>query len=52
METTVVKQKGCPYCSSDSVQIYHHGKCPQVKSIEYHQDGTIKKIEFNEIRGG
>ncbi len=39
---------GCPYCSSNSIQVYHSGKCPKVKSIEYHPDGTIKKVEFVE----
>ena len=49
METTNTLQKnGCPYCSSDTVQVYHHGKCPKVKSIEYHENGSVKKVEFND----
>ena len=45
---TLDTRGSCPYCSSDSVQVYHQGKCPKVKSIEYHPNGTIKKVEFNE----
>ena len=47
-ETPVVIKDGCPYCSSDSVQVYHQGKCPKVKFIEYYENGTVKKVEFNE----
>jgi len=36
----------CPYCSNGCQQIYHGGRCPQVKSIEYHENGTVKKVEF------
>lgn len=32
---------GCPWCEG-----YHSGPCPQVKVIEYHPNGTIKKIEY------
>ena len=46
METTVTMGDGCPYCSSESCQVYHQGKCPKVKSIEYHEDGTVKRVEF------
>lgn len=47
METTgVVQSGGCPYCSSESVQVYHGGTCPRVKAIEYYPDGTIRKVEF------
>jgi hypothetical protein len=38
----------CPYCSNESFKVYHPGKCPKVKSIEYHENGTIKKVEFFE----
>lgn len=48
METTAVLSYGCPHCSSSSVQVYHSGKCPKVKAIEYHKDGTVKRVEFNE----
>jgi hypothetical protein len=46
--TTLALAGACPYCSSNSVQVYHTGKCPKVKSIEYYPDGSIKKVEFNE----
>ena len=48
METTAIRRDtGCPYCSTESVQIYHAGKCPKVKVIEYYENGAVKKIEFN-----
>lgn len=31
----------CQWCGC-----IHSGKCPQVKAIEYHENGTIKRIEF------
>ena len=32
----------CPHCGS-----YHQAeRCPQVKAIEYHLDGSIKRVEF------
>ena len=47
METTATMQGGgCPYCSSEGCQVYHVGICPKVKSIEYYENGTIKKVEF------
>ena len=48
MDTTAIAPGGCPYCSNDSVQVYHGGKCPKVKAIEYYENGTVKKVEFNE----
>jgi hypothetical protein len=39
----------CPYCSQYPYSfVVHSGKCPKVKSIEYHNNGTIKKVEFND----
>lgn len=38
----------CPYCSGCNVMIYHAGTCPKIKTIEYHKDGTIKRVEFFE----
>lgn len=43
-----VGDKACHYCSTDTCKIYHGGRCPQVKTIEYYPDGTIKKVEFFE----
>lgn len=31
----------CVYCGN-----IHQLKCPLIKSIEYNQDGTTKKVEF------
>lgn len=31
----------CPHCGN-----FHQTKCPMVKAYEYHQDGTIKRVEF------
>lgn len=31
----------CRWCGA-----YHDEKCPIVKAIEYHQDGTVKRVEF------
>jgi hypothetical protein len=39
-------EQPCQYCSNGCQQIYHGGKCPKVKSIEYHENGTVKKVEF------
>jgi len=44
--STAIGANGCPYCSSESCQVYHQGKCPKVKSIEYHEDGTVKRVDF------
>lgn len=41
-------QSPCGWCSGNGRTVYHQGQCPRVKSIEYHQDGTIKKVEFKE----
>jgi hypothetical protein len=31
----------CRFCGG-----YHSGTCPRVKAIEYHQDGSVKRVEF------
>lgn len=31
----------CSYCN-----VVHQTKCPLVKSIEYYEDGIVKKVEF------
>jgi hypothetical protein len=31
----------CPHCAN-----YHAGRCPEVRAIEYHQDGSIKRVEY------
>ncbi len=36
----------CKWCSVDSYKIWHGGKCPKVKAIEYHPNGAVKRVEF------
>ena len=31
----------CPYCTN-----HHEGICPMVKAIDYHPNGSIKRVEF------
>lgn len=33
----------CGHCGS-----YHTGACPRVRAIEYHPNGTVKRIEYHE----
>ena len=39
-------QPPCPHCSGNNTFVFHQGKCPEVKAIEYHPNGQIKKIEY------
>lgn len=32
----------CPHCGS-----IHTTTCPRVSAIEYHPDGTLKRVEFH-----
>lgn len=32
----------CHHCG-----LTHKTTCPRIKAIEYHQDGTVKRIEFH-----
>lgn len=41
MQTSNAAPK-CQYCGG----FPHQGICPTVKAIEYHPDGTIKRVEF------
>lgn len=34
----------CPYCG-----VYHATMCHRVKSIEYHQNGTVKRVELHPL---
>lgn len=37
----------CPYCSPHGGAVLHPTKvCPKVKAIEYHPDGSTKRVEF------
>ena len=48
METTAQQSKEwCPYCSHPNSNVYHLGKCPYIKAIEYYENGTVKRVEFN-----
>jgi len=38
----------CAYCSNGLSQVFHTGSCPEVKSVEYYPDGTIKRVYFKE----
>ena len=40
--------KYCEYCSTSNAIVYHDGKCPKVKKIHYHENGTVKLVEFFE----
>lgn len=43
----------CVFCSDRYNRIYHYGPCPntnQIKSVEFHSDGTIKRIEYKDNR--
>ena len=48
--TSVAIQGGCPWCSNPSLGSYviHGGACPLVAEIEYHHDGTVKRVRFRE----
>jgi hypothetical protein len=41
----------CVHCSNPEAGffVYHTGPCPYIKSVEYHENGTIKKIEYHDI---
>ncbi len=32
----------CPHCGMG-----HSGTCPRIRAIEYHPNGTVKRIEFH-----
>ena len=31
----------CRWCGN-----YHGARCPEVRAIEYHEDGSMKRVEF------
>jgi hypothetical protein len=37
----------CPHCSGPYSAIFHGGPCPRIRAIEYHPDGTVKRVEFD-----
>ena len=40
-QTSLNLVSSCQWCGST-----HTGMCPTVKAIEYHPDGTMKRVEF------
>ena len=47
-ETTGVRPAdACPHCSGPYSWIIHNGACPKVAEIEYHQNGTVKRVKFH-----
>ena len=40
---TASNNLGCPYCGMG-----HGGTCPRVKAIDYHENGTVKRVEFHD----
>lgn len=34
---------GCGHCGG-----WHEGMCPRVKSIEYHRDGSVARVEYHD----
>jgi hypothetical protein len=41
INTNIQTSKECSYCGN-----IHGPRCPAVRSIEYYQDGTVKRVEF------
>lgn len=44
MSNTGIEQSKCIHCGAGS----HDGQCPKIKSVEYHPDGSIKKVEYHQ----
>lgn len=42
MTTTAAPAPSCPHCGGWP----HQGVCPMVQAVEYHPDGTIKRVEY------
>lgn len=36
----------CPWCSGETVQIFHAVACSRVKAIEYHANGKVRRVEL------
>lgn len=43
MTTIVEATPKCGYCGC----MPHQGICPMVKAIEYHENGTVKRVELH-----
>lgn len=35
----------CGHCGG-----WHEGICPRIKSVEYHSNGTVRRIEYHDTR--
>jgi hypothetical protein len=42
MSLTHTEAGACTHCGGR-----HTGACPRVKSIEFHRDGTVKRVEYH-----
>lgn len=43
MSSSTTNLSLCPYCG-----VHHTAKCSLVKAMEYHPDGSLKRVEFYE----
>ena len=41
-------QGACPHCSSEWQAVFHSGRCPEIKAIEYDTYGHVKRIEYRD----
>jgi hypothetical protein len=39
----------CGYCSGPFNAVIHSGPCPRVTAVEYHTNGTVKRIEYHPV---
>lgn len=46
MPTVKEPEGACPHCSGPFSWVMHSGRCPWVEAIEYHPNGSIKRIEY------
>jgi len=44
--TTVPVKQPCEHCSRPPSYVYHDGRCPSVRAIEYYPNGGIKRVEY------
>jgi hypothetical protein len=42
--TTQIADKACIHCG-----FYHAGVCPYVDEVEYHEDGSVKRVKYRSI---
>lgn len=38
----------CQYCSSTNQLVFHNGPCPRVRAVDYYENGTVRRVEFQE----